>query len=413
MSLEEASTRNDHFIEEGVIGILLRFPERFYDCGVTVDHFYDESFKNVIKAYQEKGPGIASVGDCFGVQGDARAIELAESCWSDAGLESHLMHLENLSNLRKCARTATSLLAELGSIDPAEALDISLRAASAISSAFGGASAISTSGRDCESTLLEFQEGFTEYDVGIEGFAARDGELIGIAGRPGWGKSTLLHHVAMSMVEKYEGKFPIFAMEMSRGEWFLKCIQRLAGRFIPPKYQDGRVNERFSEWAAQCKRWFTGAKGDMEVFDDCNLSFDTIRARCLSIKARHVNLIGVGIDQLSLMNHGDMKEGTPAAIKRTTGKLKWLAKELNCPVFVLSQLTRKRDGEDYVIEDIFGSDGLAQDANQIWIIQPDGGKVDSDEVQNIVLKRPKWRLGSVGETALQFFKKAATFHKGF
>ena len=409
-----AVTKHNAFLEEGVIGMLLRFPERFYDCGVSEDHFYVEGHKNVIRSYLAKGPSLQSASGSMGAEGDEKLMELAESCWSDAGLEDHIEALSKLSAIRKVAGAARSLLERLETLDPSEALEESLKAAGAISGAFAGASAQYTEGEDCEDELLRFQEGFTEYNVGIEGFAARKQELIGIAGRPGWGKSTLLHHVAMSMVEKYDGAFPIFAMEMSRGEWFLKCIQRLAGRFVPPRFQSGDLNREYAGWAKSCKKWFDGALGKMVVYDDYGLTVDTIRARCLQIKARHSKLLAVGIDQLSLMNHLQKgSEGSAEVIKRTTGRLKGLAKELDCPIFVLSQLTRKRDGEDYRIEDIFGSDGLAQDANQIWIIQPGDGEIVSDDVQNIILKRPKWRLGSVGEQALDFLKKAAMFRTSF
>jgi replicative DNA helicase len=108
-----------------------------------------------------------------------------------------------------------------------------------------------------------------------------------------------------------------------------------------------------------------------------------------------------------------MTEST--AIKNCTEGFKMLARELDCPVFLLSQFNRDPSGDKgwYTERDIYGSDGLLQDADQLWLLQNQPGITitDGQETRRVNLRRVKWRNGTLGEMDLDFHTPSSKFFR--
>ena len=404
---------HDDMMEEAVIGMLIRFPHRIHDCGVTADHFFQESNRRVIREFLAKGPGLAVAASAL--HGDvAQAMELSEAAFSDASLEQHLEHLQNLSRHRSLASSAAGLIERIGSIDPSEASDAAVEAAAELLALAAGSSGTMSMGEDADDCLNE--PGGELMQTFLEGLPVRRKELIGIAARPGCGKTTMAHSLGEWFTKGRDGAFVVFTMEVTRKEWFQRTIRQHVGCEVPQYLGSGELCQRYQEVANAVKASYAARPGRLAVEDKAGLTIAQIRAKALALKAKHGSLSGIAIDQLSnvkKLRERGMSEST--AIKNTTEASKQLGRELDCPTFLLSQFNRDPSGEGgwYTERDIFGSDGLLQDADQIWLLQNRPGSDLNQAIRSVNLRRVKWRNGVTGEMDLEFNTPASTFRKSF
>ena len=404
---------HDDMMEEAVIGMLIRFPHRIYDCGVTADHFFQESNRRVIREFLAKGPSLAVAASAL--HGDVvQAMELSEAVFSDASLEQHLEHLQNLSRHRSLASSAAGLIERIGSIDPSEASDAAVEAAAELLALAAGSSGTMSMGEDADDCLNE--PGGELMQTFLEGLPVRRKELIGIAARPGCGKTTMAHSLGEWFTKERDGAFAVFTMEVTRKEWFQRTIRQHVGCEVPQYLGSGELCQRYQEVAKAVKASYAARPGRLAVEDKAGLTVAQIRAKALALKAKHGSLSGIAIDQLS--NVKKLRErgmSDSMVIKNTTEASKQLARELDCPVFMLSQFNRDPSGEGgwYTERDIFGSDGLLQDADQIWLLQNRPGANLNQAIRSVNLRRVKWRNGVTGEMDLEFDTPASTFRKSF
>ena len=150
--------------------------------------------------------------------------------------------------------------------------------------------------------------------------------------------------------------------------------------------------------------------------DDSSLTNPAlIRSECLKLQ-RTKGLDIVMIDYAQLMNAGNGKnaENRQQEVSSITRSLKILAKELNVPIVLLSQLSRaveSRSDHRPMLSDLRESGAIEQDADIVmFIYNPD---IYSDEnaikpgiVDLIVAKH---RNGSIGTVKLKFVREYATF----
>lgn len=404
---------HDLGMEAAVLGMLLRYPDRIHDCGVEERHFWDEGHRRVIKAFQSKGVSLAAAsGALYG--DDARAMDLAESAFSDAGLEQHLAHLANLDDFRKVNKLSLELRDKLEDADPSDIAEVASGAAAEILAAISGTDDTLSYGDDADDVLMA--EGGEMMETFIEGLPVCRKELIGIAARPGCGKTTMAHLLGEHFTQTRPECFPVFTMEVTCKEWLQRTIRFLMGRAISQYRGDGSLNPYYEEAVQFVKASYAKRPGRLAVDDKAGMTLGDIRVRALRLKAKHGRLSGIAVDQLSNVRKvRDKGVNESSAIKNTTEGFKQLARELDCPVFLLSQFNRDPSGEGgwFTDRDIYGSDGLLQDADQLWLLQnPPGSTItDGNPVRRVNLRRVKWRNGTLGEIDLEFHTPSSKMYK--
>jgi replicative DNA helicase len=103
-------------------------------------------------------------------------------------------------------------------------------------------------------------------------------------------------------------------------------------------------------------------------------SFSYIRSQCRRQKRRHGALGLVMIDYLQLMADGQASGNRAMELGHLTRSLKMLARELDCPVLVLSQLSRgveSRTNKRPLMSDLRESGSIEQDADLIMMLYRD------------------------------------------
>jgi replicative DNA helicase len=140
------------------------------------------------------------------------------------------------------------------------------------------------------------------------------------------------------------------------------------------------------------------------------------RARCRRFKSRHESLGLVVVDYLQLMSFGgrntDNKQQEVAEISRM---LKSVARELQCPVVALSQLSRaveQRTEKKPMLSDLRDSGAIEQDADTVLLLyRPDyyDGAVNPDTDSEAVLNLAKNRNGPTDVVRLVFRREITRF----
>ena len=246
-------------------------------------------------------------------------------------------------------------------------------------------------------------------------FGLNPGNMVVLAARPGVGKTSLAMNVVEKLIYPQEpGSSPIpvavFTMEMTAEELAIRMIFSKAKKSVSD-LRDSRLT------TAELNALSTVASkiGGSPLFID-----DTPQITALQMKARarrlkkHHDIKLIVIDYLQLMKgerrRDDNREREVAEI---SGSIKALAKELNLPILVLSQLNREsvRDGNRPTIANLRESGAIEQDADVVCLLadsrDSDGDASErSNELEVLVAKN---RHGPTGTVKLTFLRHCTRF----
>ena len=209
---------------------------------------------------------------------------------------------------------------------------------------------------------LGIPTGFTDLDRVMTGLNKSD--LVLLAARPGMGKTSFALNIASNVAIKSGKKVAIFSLEMSR-EQLVERIMSGEALVEGPKMRTGELSH--TEWKslADCAKKLAAAP--IFVDDTAAITVPEMKARLRRI--RDVDF--VIIDYLQLMSTGGRNENRVQVISEITRSLKVMAKELNIPVLVLSQLSRQpesRSDRRPLLSDLRDSGSIEQDADLVLFL---------------------------------------------
>jgi replicative DNA helicase len=175
----------------------------------------------------------------------------------------------------------------------------------------------------------------------------------------------------------------------------------------------GRMGD--DKWAA-LGEYYDKAKQERLFIDDgvdCRIS--SLRARALRFKMQEgIDLLV--IDYLQLIGpDSDRGENMNARVTEISRKIKMLARELECPILLLSQLNRNvetRNPPIPILADLRDSGSIEQDADKVVMLFREGeynDEAEDPEKTDILIR--KNRAGSVGSASLRFNKPRLSFEE--
>jgi replicative DNA helicase len=221
--------------------------------------------------------------------------------------------------------------------------------------------------------LLGAASGLTKLDQQLSGF--ENGKVYVIAGRPAMGKTTLGLNLVEGIATDTKGVVAVFSLEMNVGQIIEKMMS-----------SQGQVNfsRLRSPWELSAKDWdgvHTGVKKlrGMDIFfdDTAKQSPTDLRVRCRRlVRETGKPLSAILIDYVQLMHGASGKNYATreAEVSAISGDIRALAKDFNCPVILLSQLSRaleSRPNKRPIISDLRESGALEQDASCVIFIYRD------------------------------------------
>ena len=249
--------------------------------------------------------------------------------------------------------------------------------------------------------------GFEELDAKTAGLQPSD--LIIVAGRPSMGKTSFVGNLVEEAAIKQKLSVAVFSMEMPAEQLTMRMLSSL-GRIDQHRVRTGRLQD--ADWPR-----LTSALtmlNDTRIFiDDTSLLNPTeLRARCRRLKREH-DLGMVVVDYLQLMRVQGSSENRATEISEISRGLKSLARELQVPVVVVSQLNRSlenRPDKRPVMSDLRESGAIEQDADVILFIYRDEvyneNSEDKGKAEIIIGKQ---RNGPIGKVVLRFLGEHTRF----
>jgi replicative DNA helicase len=254
--------------------------------------------------------------------------------------------------------------------------------------------------------------GFADLDRLTFGFQRQ--EMIVLAARPSMGKTSLALNIAESVTLPKKGEaFPtlVFSLEMSASQLALRMLCSRA-RVNMMRLRDGVLSKNGDEQQRLVAAADEFSKAPLYIDDSSSLSIMQLRAKARRIHARH-KLGLIIVDYLQLMSPTDSRVPREQQVAEASRGLKALAKELDVPVIVLSQLNRSSEKENRVprLADLRESGSIEQDADVVLMLaRPKDAdekfQVAADSAELIVAKQ---RNGPVGELRLTFLKDITRF----
>jgi replicative DNA helicase len=254
--------------------------------------------------------------------------------------------------------------------------------------------------------------GFHDLDKLTFGFQKQ--EMIVLAARPSMGKTSFALNIAeAAAIPKKGDPFPtvIFSLEMSASQLALRMLCARA-RVNMKLLRDGLLSKNGDEQQRLIEAADDFSKAPLFIDDSSNLSIMQLRAKARRVHARR-KLGLIIVDYLQLLSPTDPKVPREQQVAEASRGLKALAKELDVPVIVLSQLNRASEKENRTpkLADLRESGSIEQDADVVLMLaRPKDAdekfQVAADSAELIVAKQ---RNGPVGELRLTFLRDITRF----
>ena len=262
--------------------------------------------------------------------------------------------------------------------------------------------------------LTGVASGFRDLDSLTFGF--QKAEMIVLAARPSMGKTSLALNMAeaAAMPRKAGTEAAatlIFSLEMSAPQLALRMLCARA-KVNMKLLREGLLSKNGTEQSELIKAADDFSKSPIFIDDSSHLSIMELRAKARRVHARH-KLGFIIVDYLQLLSPTDPRVPREQQVAEASRGLKALAKELNLPVLVLSQLNRssEKDNRPPRLSDLRESGSIEQDADVVLMLaRPKDAdekfQVATDSAELIVAKQ---RNGPVGELKLTFLRDITRF----
>ncbi|MBN1522114.1 MAG: replicative DNA helicase [Candidatus Aureabacteria bacterium] len=258
-----------------------------------------------------------------------------------------------------------------------------------------------------KSLVTGISTGFMELDKMTSGF--QNSDMIVLAARPSMGKTALALNIAENAAIKYNFPVAVFSLEMSKENLALRMLCSLA-RVNANKVRTGFLSKQDFPNLANAAGRLSAAP--IYIDDTPSLSVLALRAKARRMMSQK-KIKFIVVDYLQLMtSYGGRFESRQQEISEYSRSLKALARELDIPVMVISQLNRaveSRQDHRPQLADLRESGAIEQDADLVMLLmRPD--YYEKDEKPGIAeVNIAKQRNGPVGKFDLKFFIEFTRF----
>ena len=218
--------------------------------------------------------------------------------------------------------------------------------------------------------LTGCDSGFRELNRLTNGLQKSD--LIIIAGRPAMGKTSFAMNIAQHAALRDKRAVVVFSLEMSSEQLVTRMLCTEAS-VDSQKIKEGNLSD------AETLRLLEAAEpmqaSRLHIDDSGGVTVAQIRSKCRRLKAQQGGLDMIVIDYMQLMQgsgaSGRKSDNRQQEISDMTRAFKILARELDVPILLLSQLNRdaeKRADHTPMISDLRESGSIEQDADLVILL---------------------------------------------
>lgn len=430
--------------EQAILGAMMIYPNVasiVYDQGLVAKDFYLDIHQRIFSAMMdisESGKPIDVTTlvsrlqdtDQLNLVGGADyIIKLSDTAISSANSTYYIEIIKSRAHLRRLIETA-ELIAEDG-FDTASDLDeVMDKAERDILNVTRSRRATDfKSSRDVLSVVMQelirlrssdnhvtgIKTGYNDLDRITNGF--QRGDLIILAARPAMGKTAFALNLALNASFYNAGAIAIFSLEMP-AEALMKRILSAKSSVESNKLRSGNIlDDEFNKLNESANELMATK---LFVDDSSNIKISEIFSKCRKLRSEH-GLDMVVVDYLQLISGsgrsgGDNRQQEISEISRS---LKGLAREMECPVIALSQLSRSvesRPDKHPMLSDLRESGAIEQDADIVMFLYRDEyyNKEENDDTpanatDTTDVDIAKHRNGATARIQLAFQKSISAF----
>ncbi|SHJ93461.1 replicative DNA helicase [Paramaledivibacter caminithermalis] len=263
-----------------------------------------------------------------------------------------------------------------------------------------------------EGGITGLSTGFVDLDRKTSGLQKSD--LILIAGRPAMGKTAFSINVCQNAAIRSGASVAIFSLEMSK-EQLVQRMLSAESHIEIQKLRTGQLSE--DQWPKLANAMGPLAQAKIFIDDTPGINVMEMRSKCRRLKMEQ-GLDLIMIDYLQLMESHTKSDSRQQEISAISRALKILAREMDCPVIALSQLSRApelRADHRPILSDLRESGAIEQDADIVMFLyrdeyyHPDSEKKSIGEV--IIAKQRNGSTGTVELAWLGQYTKFANLEK--
>ena len=218
------------------------------------------------------------------------------------------------------------------------------------------------------SDITGLDTGFIDLNKKLGGFHKSD--LILIAARPGMGKTAFALNLVANAAIRSKASVAVFSLEMSKEQLVQRLLSSQSNVALN-NISKGKIAD--DEWKKLTDAMTVLSSSDIFIDDTPGIKVSEIRSKCRKLKMEK-GLDMIMIDYLQLMEADGRADNRQQEVSKISRSLKILAKEMNCPVIALSQLSRNTEsGKDHMpkLSDLRDSGAIEQDADIVMFIYRD------------------------------------------
>lgn len=237
--------------------------------------------------------------------------------------------------------------------------------------------------------------GFENLDKILNGL--HDTDLMLVAARPAYGKTSFSMNIAANIVrDQPEKVVAVFSLEMAAEQLVQRMLATIS-EVSMKKMQRGDLG------VEDLKKVYQASKivGNSKLYiDDCSLTNPgQILSKCRRLVKKEGSIDLLVIDYLQLMVGSGGNESRQELVSEFSRRMKIIAKEINVPVILISQLSRaveRRDDKMPQLSDLRESGSIEQDADIVMLLhKPESENGDENLRQLIIAKHRNGETGSV------------------
>lgn len=430
--------------EQAILGAMMIYPSVtsiVYDQGLDALDFYLDIHQRIFSAMMDIVDAqkpvdvttliarLQDIEQLHLVGGADYIIKLSDTAISSANSMYYIDMIKSRAHLRRLIETA-ELIAEEGFDTSGSLDDVMDKAERDILNVTRSRKATDfKSSRDIVSNVMQeliklrasdnrvtgIKTGYQDLDKITNGF--QRGDLIILAARPAMGKTAFALNLALNASFYNAGAIAIFSLEMP-AEALMKRILSAKSAVESSKLRSGYINDNEFNKLNESANELMATK--LYVDDSSNIKISEVFSKCRKLHSEH-GLDLVVIDYLQLISGsgkgGDNRQQEISEISRS---LKGLAREMECPVIALSQLSRSvesRPDKHPMLSDLRESGAIEQDADIVMFLYRDEyynkDKDEGDENDNPTdttdVDIAKHRNGATGRIELAFQKSISAF----
>ena len=236
------------------------------------------------------------------------------------------------------------------------------------------------------------------------------GDLIIVAARPSMGKTSLALNIAQHVGTRTGKTVGVFSLEMSKEQLFLRMLSSEA-QIDGHRLRTGFL--RGDDWGRLTAALGTLGQAKVYIDDTPSIGVLEMRAKARRLAAEH-GLHMLVVDYIQLMQGRGRFDNRTQELGAISRSLKGLAKELDVPIVVLSQLSRapeSRSDHRPQLSDLRESGALEQDADVVMLIYRDDvydkEPGENENVAEIIVA--KQRNGPTDTVKLAFIRERTRF----